>query len=106
MDPTQSNEPLTGTTYNQLSEISDDELRKSVRSLNQKQLFTYGIVLSWCRRLVKNMNSLKPIEVEPIYLFLSGGGGAGKSHLIKTMYHTAVKHLDILLLILHYQLCY
>ena len=37
------------------------------------------------------MNSLKPIEVEPIYLFLSGGGGAGKSHLIKTMYHTAVK---------------
>ena len=56
LDPTQSNEPSTGTiTYNQLSEISDDELRKSVRSLNQKQRFTYDIVLSWCRRLVKNM---------------------------------------------------
>ena len=37
------------------------------------------------------MNSLKPVEVEPIYLFLSGGGGAVKSHPIKTMYHTAVK---------------
>ena len=37
------------------------------------------------------MNSLKPVEFGPIYLFLSGGGGAGKSHLIKTIYHTAVK---------------
>ena len=37
------------------------------------------------------MNSLKQVEVEPIYLFLTRGGGAGKSHLIKTIYHTAVK---------------
>ena len=37
------------------------------------------------------MNSLKPVVVEPIHLFVTGGGGAGKSHLIKTIYHTAVK---------------
>ena len=108
LDPTQQNEPSTGTIayHNQPSEISDDELCKSVRSLNKKQRFAYDIVLSWCRRLIKNMNSLKPVEVEHIYLFLSGGSGAGRSHLIKTLYHTAVKHLDILLLILNYQLYY
>ena len=93
LDPTQSSEPSTGiiTYHNQPSEISDDELRKSVRSLNQKQRCAYDIVLSWCRRLIKNINSLKPVEVELIYLFLSRGGSAGKSRLIKTMYHTAVK---------------
>ena len=28
---------------------------------------------------------------ETIYLFITGGGGAGKSHLIETIYHTATK---------------
>ena len=37
------------------------------------------------------MNSLKTDEVGPIYLFLTGGSGAGKRHLIKTIYHTGVK---------------
>ena len=31
---------------------------------------------------------MKPKKVEPIYLFITGGGGAGKSHPIKTIYHT------------------
>ncbi|XP_068758167.1 uncharacterized protein [Montipora capricornis] len=50
------------TMYNQPTEISDDELRECVRSLNKRQRYAYDIILAWCRSKVKNMNSLKPEE--------------------------------------------
>jgi len=81
----------TITVQNQPADVSDDFLRQSVRSLNKTQRYAYDTVLSWCRSKIKNMNSLKPDKVKPIYLFITGGAGAGKSHLIKTIYHTAAK---------------
>lgn len=35
------------------------------------------------------MNGLKPVEVQPVHLFVTGG--AGKSHLINTIYHTTTR---------------
>lgn len=81
--------PSAITLYNQQTEISDDKLRQSVRSLNNMQRKAYNRALSWTRNKLKNLNSLKSQNVEPIYL--SGGGGSGKSHLIKTIYHTVAK---------------
>ena len=75
----------------QPTDISDDLLRESVRSLNIEQRATYDLLLSWCRNKVKNIGSLKPNEINPIYLFLTGGGGSGKSHVTKLIYHTVVK---------------
>ena len=78
-------------SYNQPLEISDDDLRKTVRSLNNEQRYAYDVVLSWCRNKMANLNTLKPSKVDPIHIFVTGGGGAGKSHLIKAIYHTVTK---------------
>ena len=94
LNPTQLNLHSSGTiTYHNQPFFSDYELWQSVRSLNPEQHCAYDMVLSWSRQLIKNMNSLKPFEVRPIYPLPTGSGGAekNKSHLIKTIYHTAVK---------------
>lgn len=88
---TENHRPSAIAMYNQPKEISDDQLCQSVRSLNNMQCKAYNRVLSWTRNKMKNLNCLKSQNVEPIYLFITGGGGAGKSHLIKTIYHTVVK---------------
>lgn len=81
----------TTTSYVQPGEISDDLLREYIRSLNEKQRIAFDTVLCWCRNKVKNLRCLKPNEIKPIYFFMTGGAGSGKSHVIKTIYQTAVK---------------
>jgi hypothetical protein len=80
LDPAQcNNDTLTSgamiKTYNQPTEMSDDLLRQNVRSLNKQQYLAYDTFLSWCRNKMKNLNNIKPVEIEPIYLFLTGGAG-------------------------------
>ena len=64
----QNNEPLI------LNEIPDDEYRCLVQMLNKKQREFFYHAL----HLIKTSD-------KPFYAFLSGGGGVGKSHLIKSI---------------------
>ena len=73
----QNNEPLI------LNEMQDDEYRGLVQMLNQKQ-----------REFFYHALHLIKTSEKPFYAFLSGGGGVGKSHLIKSIYQAALKYYN------------
>ncbi|CAB4003268.1 ATP-dependent DNA helicase PIF1 [Paramuricea clavata] len=72
-----NNEPLV------LNEMQDDEYRGLVQMLNKKQREFFYHVLHLIR-----------ISDKPFYAFLSGSGGVGKSHLIKSIYQAALKYYN------------
>ena len=56
-----------------------------VRTLNTKQRHVFDYVVDWCWKF---KNGQKTGEtVDPFHLFLSGGGGVGKSHTLMAIYH-------------------
>ena len=73
----QNNKPLI------LNEMPDDEYRGLVQMLNKKQREFFYHAL----HLIKTSD-------KPFYAFLSGGGGVGKSHLIKSIYQAALKYYN------------
>ena len=63
--------PSAITMCNQPTKISDDQSRKSVRSLKKIRRKACKRVLSWTRNKMKNLKSLKSQNVEPVYLFMT-----------------------------------
>ncbi|KAK3099796.1 hypothetical protein FSP39_009735 [Pinctada imbricata] len=65
------------------NEMSDEDYRNHMQKLNRTQIaFVYDIV-----HHLKSSN-------EPIYRFLSGGAGVGKSYVTSALYQTALKYLN------------
>ena len=73
--------------------LSDSKLHEKIRSLNSQQRIVFEVVNKWARDYVKYLSSASQMKVEPIYIFLTGSAGCGKSHLINTLYHTLTKAL-------------
>ena len=61
---------------------SEDEILENINSLNSKQRDVFNVVHNWAKDYVKYNG-----KVKPIHIFLSGSGGTGKSHLVKTIYN-------------------
>ena len=74
--------------------IRDNDLNLRIQSLNKKQRDTFELVHKWARESVKKKSSKCPIKIYPLHLFITGKGGCGKSHLLKTIYHSLTKTLS------------
>ena len=62
-------------------------LRQMYQNLNQKQACVFSLIRDWCIKRVRRLNP------EPQFIYINGGAGAGKSHLIKCIYAEASKIL-------------
>ena len=75
-------------SYVQPTILDSEELHSMIRSLNQQQRLAFDTVLTYCRNVVKCPSDHNIITPQ---LFITGGAGAGKSHLIKTIYQMATQ---------------
>ena len=67
--------------------LLDEDLNQKIQSLNNKQrfdkmLFINGVATAF----VKNKSAKIPTKIDPLHIFITGKGGCGKSHLLKTIF--------------------
>ena len=74
--------------------MSDHDLNERIRSLNKNQRNIFDVINKWARDYFKNLSAKIPHKIEPLHIFITGKGGCGKSHLIRTLYHYLTKTLS------------
>ena len=64
---------------------STNEIKPLLESMNEEQQQIFYHVRDWCVKRLRNP------DVEPLRLFITGGAGTGKSHLLKCLHYEATK---------------
>ena len=92
-DPCEPNSSSADFGFRQPEILPDDTINANIRSLNKKQREVFNVTLKWTRDHVKNLSSKNSTKILPFHIFLTGGAGVGKSHVLKTIYMSATKVL-------------
>lgn len=79
------------TSERQQSMMPDREYLPLIRSLNDEQRMIFSRVYEWCFQKLTCISTGE--EPEQILIFITGGAGCGKSHLIKALYQMITKTL-------------
>lgn len=72
---------------------AEDQYRNHIRNLNTEQRDTFQTVYKWCQQKVQSQRNI--VEPDQLLLFISGGAGTGKSHLISAIYQMALRTLQV-----------
>ena len=84
----QSDAGTTTAPFTQTIQINPVVLRQMYQNLNLKQACVFYTIRDWCIKRVCN------IPTEQFFLYVNGGAGTGKSHLIKCIHAEASKILS------------
>ena len=88
------NFPESGFSCSTHPVFPDSLINENIRSLNVKQRQVFDVIHKWARDYVKNLSSKHVKYIKPFHIFLTGGAGVGKSHLIKTIFMSISKLLS------------
>ncbi|XP_057310673.1 uncharacterized protein LOC130648634 [Hydractinia symbiolongicarpus] len=79
----------------QAANVSDEHLYFMIHSLNSLQHKVFLESYSWAKQFVKNKLAMKNVKIEPVRLFITGGAGTGKLHLVRTIHQAWEKLFNI-----------